>query len=61
MPNVKKKPGEKLDYRRTVVLNDEVAKRVEALAEEEQRPVAMMLRILVERGLEQQPAAGKVA
>ena len=52
MPNVKKRDQDKASYRRTITLTPPVAKRVEDLAESEQRPVAMMLRILVERGLE---------
>ncbi len=56
MPNVKK-PSEKLDYRRTIVLSAPVAERVEAMAEQEQRPMAMMLRILVERGIASSTAA----
>jgi hypothetical protein len=51
MPNVKKAPDEKTDYRRTVTLTPPVAKRIERMAKDEQRPIAMMLRILVERGL----------
>jgi hypothetical protein len=56
MPNVKKAPQQKVsDYRRYITLTPPVAKRVERMADEEQRPVTTMLRILVERGLEQQP------
>jgi hypothetical protein len=51
MPNVKKAPDEKTDYRRTVTLTPPVAKRIERMAKDEQRPIAMMLRILGERGL----------
>lgn len=51
MPNVKKDEQDKVSYRRVVTLTPVTAKRVEDLAQKEQRPVAAMLRILVERGL----------
>lgn len=51
MPNLKKAAKDKVTYRRVITLRPETAKRVDALAEQEQRPVAAMLRLLVERAL----------
>jgi hypothetical protein len=51
MPGLKKPPQKKVTYRRMITLTPPVAAKVEKLAEEEQRPVASMLRILVEHGL----------
>lgn len=56
MPNVKKKAADKVTYRRVVTLTPPVAKKVEDLAMRDQRSVAAMLRILVERGIEAMPA-----
>ena len=52
MPNVKKAAKDKTSVKRAITLTPPLAKRVDERAAEEQRPVAAMLRILVERGLE---------
>jgi hypothetical protein len=53
MPNVKKAAKDKTSYRRVITLTPPVARRVEQMARDEQRPVAAMMRLLVERALEQ--------
>lgn len=53
MPNLKKAAKDKVsDYRRVITLTPGTAKRVDELAQADQRSVAAMLRILVERGIE---------
>lgn len=51
MPRLKKQPNSKSNYRRMVCLTQPVAEKVEALAREEQRSVASMMRLLIERAL----------
>jgi len=52
MPNVKKAAKDKVSYRRVVTLKPATAKRVDQMAKDQERPVAAMMRLLIERALE---------
>jgi len=58
MPRMKMNPKDKTSaYRRMVTLTPPVAKKVEAMAEEESRSTSAMLRILIERAINSLPSS----